>query len=490
MRSFVCCTLLIASLLVYSAPAQTVTADFGSRESTSKRIPANMFGINLASMQNPGTLTSLRTGGITLTRKMSQMPVVYATSTPNWQPMDWYIKLVGGMHPLIVMYGTPPSLQPSPNPCGTGNSNVAPSNVASWAKLAASYVAHFDAEFPGYVVDYEIWNEPELAASLCVADGTDATRLKTYLELYGAAAAAMKEQAAKDNATIRVGGPALSEQSLASEWVSALLSNSSTAPYVDFVSYHIYLTGQTDINAGMTWSTLYATTQSTTKGELAYYQKIYNLVRAGSQPNSQSTFVYVTEYNDNWAYSKDCCRNDPNYGPLWNATAVADFLNSVYSGDSAPPRMYYFAGTSTPYFCIAGTWNSTMNCDPSTLTLYPQFYALSLITSPSYLGLSEGGHMAASVSPINTQSGLLATAFYTATKDSFVIVNPSGTSYSAVQVVAHNAGFTTGVGTQYLLNAANAKITSKALTLTSISGGFSATVAVPAYSTVAVSIAQ
>lgn len=355
MRSLVCSTLLIASLFVSFASAQTtVTADFGLRELSTKRIPANMFGINLASMQDPGTLTALRTGGITLTRKMSQMPVVYATTTPNWQPMDWYIKLVGGMHPLIVIAGTPLSLQPSPNPCGTGNSNVAPTNIGSWAKLAASYVAHFDKEFPGYVVDYEIWNEPELQPSLCVADNTDATRLKTYLELYGAAAAAMKEQAAADNATIRVGGPALSEQSLASEWVSALLSNSSTTPYVDFVSYHIYLTGQTDINAGMTWSSLYATTQSTTKGELAYYQKIYSLVRAGSQPNSQSTFIYVTEYNDNWAYSKDCCRNDPNYGPLWNATAITDFLNSVYSGDSAPPRMYYFAGTSTPYFCIAG----------------------------------------------------------------------------------------------------------------------------------------
>ena len=94
MRSLVCSTLLIASLFLSFASAQTtVTADFGLRESTAKRIPANMFGINLASLQDPGTLTSLRTGGITLTRKMSQMPIVYATTTPNWQPMDWYIKL-------------------------------------------------------------------------------------------------------------------------------------------------------------------------------------------------------------------------------------------------------------------------------------------------------------------------------------------------------------------------------------------------------------
>jgi len=130
-----------------------------------------------------------------------------------------------------------------------------------------------------------------------------------------------------------------------------------------------------------------------------------------------------------------------------------------------------------------------MNCDTTNMYLYPQFYAFNLIASPSYLGLSAGGHMAASVSPINTSSGLLATAFYTAAKNAIDIVNPSGTSYLAVKVVANNAGFATAKGTQYLLNSANAKITSKALTLTAITGGFSASVAVPAYSTVAVSIA-
>ena len=63
-------TLFILSLLSSFAPAQTVTADFGLRALTTKRIPADMFGINLASLQNPATLTSLKGGGITLTRKM------------------------------------------------------------------------------------------------------------------------------------------------------------------------------------------------------------------------------------------------------------------------------------------------------------------------------------------------------------------------------------------------------------------------------------
>lgn len=491
MRFHACSTLLIASflLLPFASAQTTVTADFGLRNLNVKRIPAGMFGINLASLQQPASLTQLREGGLMGTRKMAQIPVVYATTTPNWVPMDWYIRLVGGMHPLIVLTQTPPSLQPNPNPCGSGNANAPPTNVKTWAQLAASYVAHFDKVFPGYVIDYEIWNEPELQPSFCVADNTDATRLKTYLELYGAAAAAMREQAAKDNRTIRIGGPAISRLSLAQEWISALLSNAATAPYVDFVSYHAYLTGQTDIDAGMNWATLYSTTQSTTKGELYYYQKIYALVRAGSQPNPASTLIYATEYNDNWAFSQDCCRNHPTYAPLWNATAIADLLNSVYAGANAAPRLYHFAGSSTPYFCITGTWNASMNCATTNLYPYPQYYAFSLIASHSYLGLSAGGHMAASVSPINTQSGLLATAFYTATQDALVIVNPTGTNYSSVQVVAHNAGYATAKGTLFLLNSAHAKIAAQPLTLSPITGGFSASVSVPAYSTVGVSIA-
>ena len=96
--------------------------------------------------------------------------------------------------------------------------------------------------------------------------------------------------------------------------------------------------------------------------------------------------------------------------------------------------------------------------------------------------------MATSVSSANTTSGLLATAFFTTAKDAIVVINPTGTNYSAVQVVARNPGIASAKGTSYLLNASNPKITSKSITLGSISGGYSATVAVPAYSVVAVSV--
>lgn len=485
--------LLLTALLVGVSSAQTISANFGQRQSTARAIPAGLFGINLADLQDPGTLRELQDAGLTWTRKMAKIPQVYATQTPNWQPVDWYMDLMlqTGQHPLIVLDATPPWLQLSSKPCGAGNpQRSAPSNISQWAQIAASYVAHLDKYYPRTVKYYEIWNEPELPASLCVSNGTDATRLSTYLSMYSAAAKAMRAQAAKDGFTIKIGGPTISRFSLGPEWIGALLSNSSTAPYVDFVSYHSYISGSVQIADGMTWNSLYSRTQSSTQGELYYYKMMYNLVRAGKQPNPSSTPIFVSEYNDGWSYEQDCCRNSQTYGALWNMTALLDFINSYYAGtNAAPARLFYYAGNAAPFFCIAGTWNSTMNCDPTSTALYPQFYAFKLLASPSYLGLNQGGHMATSVSAANSQSGLLATAFFTGSKDVVVIVNPTATYYSAVKVVANNAGFSSAKGTRYLLNSYHYQIASNSLTLSKISGGYSVYVQVPAYSTVAVTVA-
>jgi len=83
---------------------------------------------------------------------------------------------------------------------------------------------------------------------------------------------------------------------------------------------------------------------------------------------------------------------------------------------------------------------------------------------------------------------LNATAFYTNLADNVVIINPWSTNYTAVSVVLKNPGLSGATATQYLLNKANAKIASKALALTAVTGGYSAKVAVPPYSTVAISL--
>jgi hypothetical protein len=481
---------LALALIAASAFGQTVTADFGGRSGTTHTIPARMFGLNGGSLSDPTTLKALSAAGFTETRRVANVSLVYGTSTPNWNSLDWAMKLAvsAGQHPILDLWGSPSWLQPSPNPCvasGYAPDQVPPKNITEWAQIAAAYVAHLDATFPGLVHEYEIWNEPELP-SFCVADGTDATRLKTYLALYAAAASAMRTQASRDGVKIRIGGPVIAKVSLAPEWIPALLTDPATAANVDFISYHLYVTGKNMIST-MNWSQLYAATQSTTKGEVFFYLQNLTLMHKSvlSIPS-----LYITEYNDNYIFSHDCCRNDPTFGPLWNSVAVVDYLNSVYAGASmVPGKLFYFAGSAPPYFCIAGAWDSTMDCNPSKLQLYPQFYSYALLASPAYLGLSKGGHMAQSVSPVNTQTGLLATAFYTTAADTIVVVNPTSTAFTSVKVTAYKTGFSTVVGKLYTLNRANPTISSKALSLTKITGGYTATIAVPAYSTLAITIA-
>lgn len=486
---------LAVTFLIASAVGQTVTADFASRSGKTHTIQSRMFGFNMGTLQDANTLSTVAQAGITEGRTMANITSVYATSQPDWRAFDWKMRLLqnAGLHPLMTLVGTPPWMQPTVNPCaavGSASSNAAPLNISAWAKIAASYVAHMDAVFPGFVHYYEIWNEPELQQCFCVGDNLDSTRLSTYLSLYAAAASAMRAQALQDGVHIYIGGPVIAKFSLAGEWIPALLSNPSTYPYVDFISYHMYLTGTNQIGSLMNWSQLYGYTQSSTRGELLYYLQDLALVRKGQQLNPPSTPIFVTEFNDNWVFAQDCCRNHPAYGPLWNSVAVVDFLNSVYAGaNTMPTKMFYFAGSAPPYFCIAGKWNANMDCDPSSLDLYPQFYAYKLLASPAYLGLSGGGHMALSVSPVNTSSGLLATAFYNSSHDAIVVVNPTSTSYTAVKVVANNAGFSTGVGKLFTLNQANPHIATGSVALTKTTSGYQATIAVPAYSTVAVTIA-
>jgi len=195
------------------------------------------------------------------------------------------------------------------------------------------------------------------------------------------AASAMHFQAKADGQPIRTGGPVLSEMKLASTWVPALLTNTNTAPYVDFVSMHLYITGQKEIDKGMRWSELYSITQSNTKGLGHYYKLIESLVRAGDQSNPTRTPIYVSEFNANWVPALDCCRNNPTYGSLWNTLAISDFLNVVYSGASAVPNILSYFNATGNYFRIMGEWNWRMDCKPTAMEPYPQFHAFKLFTS-------------------------------------------------------------------------------------------------------------
>ena len=472
-----------------------VVADFGNRAASTFAIPAEMMGNNLTNLTDPNGMALLTEAGMVHTRIYSNIQNIFTSkTTADWTKIDPIVAKLktAGIRPMLEITYTPGFLVPSVSGCNASY-KMPPSDYASYGKLAAQIVAHMDTTFPGFVVDYEIWNEPDLA-TFCVNPNTDARHLSVYLSVYAAAASAMKAQAAADGQTIRVGGPTTVTSSYLN-WIPALLSNPSTAPYVDFVSYHQYPTGTTQIQAGMTWDTphgpptLYSVTQS---NFASWFTAIAKMVHAGNQPNAASTPVYVSEWNDGWPFMQDCCRNDPTYSPVMNGLMILDYMNTVYSGSgTVPGKLFYYSASAFPYFCMIGVWDSQMTCQypaGSTPVPYPSYHPYNLISSPNYLGLVNGGNMAVSVTPGTTSSGLAATAFYTASKDAILIVNPTSTSYRGVNVTFDNSGIAGAQGSYYLVEGQNNTIVTVPVTLTTTASGYNASVDVPPYSVAAVAI--
>ena len=514
-------TLSLAAVLVTGAGAQTVTADFGNHSTKTYPISPGIFGAQYSNPLPSTAIDTLYSGGARTLRMYGWLQVVYATQTANWTKLDQFLGAIKnsnankspGFRVILELTYTPPWLIPTVSGCpapGQANSyKVPPNNVTKWAQLAQTIVAHVDKTYPGLVTDYEIWNEPELG-TFCVSPNDATTRLNKYLSIYAATAPLIRSQLQKDGKTARIGGPTIVSTGAISQFIGGLLNNSSTAPYVDFVSYHKFPSGQSEIAACMQWNTfakwdsktsscvpsstgvqtLYSRVQATsTYGFLGNYLSIASTVKAGKQPNPTQTKIYMDEFNDNWYFyppppaPQDCCRNSPTYSPVFNGLVMVDMLDSVYQGaHRVPDSLEYYAANNQP-FCLLG--DSGGRCGTSNFnTKYPQYYLYSLFASSSYLNLSAGGsYMAKDVTPKAPTSGLAATAFWSATRNSIVIVNPTGTSYGSVLVNANNPGFTVKHVTKFLLNSANKSITSSTLAVSN-----SVTVSVPAYSVVAITM--
>ncbi len=498
--------LLITILLALPSLAQ-VTIDFGSRSTALKPIRPNFYNAQLGFIISPGGLATYHNGGVNTVRIDAKLSAVFGKglSSPDFTQQNVKNTLdsikANNMKALVVMGYTPYWLQPKPSPCpaGVGTEHSAPTDVNSFAQMAVKFVQWADTNYRGVVTDYEIWNEPDIQNSFCVAANTDSARLTAYMAMYNATAPAMRKQIIADGVTppARVGGPAV--VNLGANWFNTLLSDPVASQNVDFVSYHKYLGFTYVINQGMNWDgsgghpSLWNLEQSTTGGFAASYKYIAGLVRNGKQPNAWATPIYVTEYNDNAAFTTaDCCRNSPTYSPVFNAMYVADMLDTVYAGYNAPAQQFYFAGSvSSGSFCLVGAIDAKMDCaTPSGVAVlpYPQYYTYELLAHPFYLNLNAGGRMPASVSPLPSTTGLVVTGFWTSTSDAIVIVNPTNAAINAT-VTAKNTGTTkTGV-TKYMINAASYassnKIPASTVTFTVISGGMQYTTSIPAYSVVA-----
>jgi Glycosyl hydrolases family 39 len=468
----------------------SITADFASRANSTAPIPANIFGYGRGEAIHNATDRALLTeAGITVARIGANILDVFATQTPDWTQIDPIIADVKatGQHAMLQLNQSPSWLQPTTGGCA-GAMFAAPTDVNQWAQVAAAYVAHMDSAFPGVVTDYEIWNEPN-STGLCTA----ADHMNTYMAIYGAAAPAMKAQAAQDGQTIRVGGPVLSNFS--QTWIDTLLNTATTAPYVDFVSYHQYFFGSSNLQVQWDqytgdWS-LYNAMQDPSIGAFGTYNKVLGRVALGKQPGGVNTPIYVTEFNTNWAFLQDCCRNNPTYGPVFNALYAVYMLDSVYNGSAhMPNNLTYFASSAYPYFCLIGVHDTNSDCMytvGATPTPYPQYYAFQLLASPEYLGLQGGGYMAKSISTPSGGGGLATTAFYTPTQDALVIVNPTPTSYPAINISFANPGFSDTQGTLYSIQN-GAQIKAADISFSTQGTSRAATIAVPPYSVQAISL--
>jgi hypothetical protein len=474
-----------------------VTVDFGGRANNTKRILSAMFNAQFTYPISLASLQTIRAAGVTGVRMYSWIQDVYRTPTPDWSKLESNVTLAknAGLRPFLEIAYTPPWLVPQISGC-TPSYRMPPSDVNKYAQLAASIVTRMEEKFPGLIKDYEIWNEPDLSP-FCVANNTDANRRTKYLELYAAVAPAMKKAAAAKGVSIRIGGPATVASSHAA-WVSALVTDSRTAPYVDFVSYHDYPSGQDEAKAGMTWDDLKAGPQTlydkvqgiNAMGAAGYFKAVATKVFSGSQPGAAKTPVYLDEYNDGWWFGPNCCRNSWTYSPLFNTLYIAGMLNSVYQGSpNTPGKIYYYSANAFPYFCLVGAVNTNMDCATYAMQPYPQLNALKLLAGDSYLGLSAGGYMAKSVTPLTTPAaGLMATSFYTNSKNAIVMINPTNLAYTQVLVSANNIGFGSAKGTLYVLDSFNRGITNSPLSLTLSGSTYSARVDIPPYSVVAIGI--
>ncbi len=480
--------------------APDLTADFGSR-SGGLAIAPQMLGAGLGVQLQSAALPAVTGAGLTDTRFHARIQDTYATSTPDWTELDTTLAALqgAGMHAILEVDFTPPSLLPAQTPCPPGTdpnyASPPPTDMNAFAQMAASYVTYIDQNFPGVVQDYEIWNEPD-GGGLCTSPNTQSAKLSAYLSIYAAVAPALKAAAQQDGVQIRVGGPTLgSPVADAQPWLSALLSDARTAPYVDFVSFHYYAAGAGDVSSGLTWygsgtqPSLLNKTQDASTGFAAVYKQVDGLVRSGAQPGAASTPIYMDEYNSDWAFLNDCCRNDPTYAPLWNSLAIVDLLNSTYSGASAAPTKLLYYAVSNPPFCLLGQIDAQMDCDYPTSGApqpYPQYYAFQLFASPSFLGLANGASLAHAVS--SSTSDLVPGAFYGAKGDTVVIVNPSSHDHGNVTIFLQNPGMEASQATVYTLNSSNPAIATSAATLSTSDAGDLVTVAVPQQSTVAVTL--
>lgn len=484
---------LLVIALIRHRPPLDVVADFQGRTSGAAPIAANFLGSGGvgSSLENTAGMKLITDSNLRGNRIWAALDQIYHSgdpsngTVPNYWTLDRELPLAtaNGLDPIIELSGTPFGMGSSWCDLPTG------ANIAKWADMAAAVAAHIAATRPG--LRYEIWNEPDSTVTNCVSKDM----LNDYLNLYAAAAPKVKD--AVKGGGGKVGGPALAAPAgNTATWIPRLLADTRTAPYVDFVSYHTYITGQWDLdNHGgtMDWTYVYNITVDPTRSYQYLYRQLEALVRKGSQPDAAHTPIYLTEYNLNWVFKPNCCQNHAQYGPLWNAVVITEMLNSVNDGASRLPDglVYFMSASGNNYFCLVGaTGVDYVNCTlPSggdadkVYVEYPSLLTYQLFAQSSDLGIEDGGYV---VPRPTVPSQLKAVALYTSTADSVVLINPWSTDYPELHLSLEHLGLQHLHGEVFTL--VNNQLIRSDLTLHALADKVAAEVSLPPYSTVAVKI--
>jgi hypothetical protein len=233
---------------------------------------------------------------------------------------------------------------------------------------------------------------------------------------------------------------------------------------------------------------LYARTMSPTTGLAAIYKSI--AAAAGSKIP-----VLLDEFNDDWDFYNDCCKNKPKYSALWNTLVFTTIMNTAYSGVPPLQHLSYYSASNQPFCLLGYTGDGLYGCGNTDPLPYPQFRAFELLASHNFLDLqAQGGHLALSASSTSALSsaGLVVTAFYTPGSDAVVLVNPTATAVTNKVLAIGNHGFASPTATQYLLNGTTYSATyptaGTALSLTPNGANATATVTIPPYSVLAIKV--
>ncbi|HEU0002208.1 MAG TPA: hypothetical protein VFQ36_15000 [Ktedonobacteraceae bacterium] len=520
-----------------SASLANITVDFGNRQNTAYPIPYRYLGIAGIDIGTvlPTNANAVQQANFHLFKlgdydAIAQIfPTAASLTNPSqqvWTKFDNQMTLATqfNLQPIISLASTPTWLEPqtqSPpqtNACLANNPpfddhsskpmylvNGQDQGPQMWAKLAALVVAHVDQKFPQAHAFYEIWNQPDGSQFLCELpndQNADQDRVTAYRAIYSAAAPLMKQQAARDGKSTEIGGPALVyalKQHL-TMWLPALLNDPTIYPYVDFITYHRFLSSPS-FNNGST--SLVANLQDPALGVAAQYEEIAKMVHSGKQPNAASTPIYLDEYAMTPCYP-NVCRNDPTTSPLMNALFIADSLNAVYDKNSAygpagavPAGLAYYTWTiPNGNLCMFGVFDAQMDCGgpPTPVQPYPEYYAYNLFGSAQYLDMTDNGHVANTT--LIKPTGVYVTGITSKAHDGLAIINTSAQTLTGLHIYLQNPGTVSATQASIFTlkftfsNPGNSITTSQA-TLIPVTGGngYIATINVPANTIVGVSVA-